>query len=309
MKERGDKSSIVKSSPLHSRIMTNPEQDSRKVLCTLIVATMGRTSELSRLFASLERQTQQSFEVVVVDQNGDNRLVPILAPWTSRFPVHHLRSQPGLSRARNVGLKVATGELVAFPDDDCWYPDDTLQKISAWFNGHSEFDFLSGCARTEDHRLTGNRWLTKSCEIRLRNVFRSTISITLFVRRDAMLKLHGFDESLGLGSGTTYGSGEESDCVFRLLAAGSKGWYERGLIIHHSEKSEGTSEAAQVRARSYGIGFGYLLRRHKLPVLYSLYYCMRPSIKWLIKSLYSREQAAVCFASFRGRLTGYFHSS
>lgn len=266
---------------------------------------MGRTQELSRLFASLDEQSFRDFEVIVVDQNPDDRLCPIVKTWQARFAIQHLQSDPGLSRARNKGLQIATGDLIAFPDDDCWYPCDTLQMVKDWFESHPEFDFLSGCARTEELRLTSNRWLPASREIRPKNVFRAGISFTLFFRAMAIFAVHGFDESLGLGAGTVFGSGEESDCVFRLLAAGSKGWFDRELIIHHPDKTQDVSETARIRARSYGVGFGHLLRRHKLPVTYSLYMCLRPVGGGLIAVVRRRPGAGIYWATLTGRFEGY----
>ena len=48
---------------------------------SLIVATLGRTAELRRLLESLAVQTHQDFEVIVVDQNTDDRVSQILAPF------------------------------------------------------------------------------------------------------------------------------------------------------------------------------------------------------------------------------------
>ena len=73
-------------------------------LVSLVVATVNRVKELGRLFGSLEKQSNSSFEVVLVDQNHDDRLASLIANYASSFPIHHLRSAPGLSKSRNVGL-------------------------------------------------------------------------------------------------------------------------------------------------------------------------------------------------------------
>src|SRR2546427_827401 len=96
---------------------------------SLVQATLGRTGELARFLRELDQQTYRSFELIVVDQNPDQRLAPILAPYESRFPVFHVRSEKGLSRARNVGMRQIGGDVVAFPDDDCWYPPHLLEWV------------------------------------------------------------------------------------------------------------------------------------------------------------------------------------
>jgi glycosyltransferase involved in cell wall biosynthesis len=100
-------------------------------MISLLVATLGRVDELNRLLASLENQ-DAGFEVLVVDQNPDDRLAPVLAAH-SRLAARHLRSERGLSRARNVGLRAAQGDLIAIPDDDCWYPAGLLARVEEWF--------------------------------------------------------------------------------------------------------------------------------------------------------------------------------
>ena len=96
---------------------------------SLVLATVGRTEELNRFFASLDYATHRNFEVILVDQNPDDRLNSVLDHYDGRFPALHLRSERGLSRARNVGLRRVTGDVVAFPDDDCWYPPNLLNQV------------------------------------------------------------------------------------------------------------------------------------------------------------------------------------
>ena len=91
---------------------------------SLIVATKNRTDDLLTLLGSLRSQLMQSFEILIVDQNPDDRLIPVLSQFAD-LPIRHLHSKPGLSRARNVALPLCTGDIIAFPDDDCWYPSES----------------------------------------------------------------------------------------------------------------------------------------------------------------------------------------
>ena len=80
-------------------------------LIKLVVCTVGRASELERLLVSLDHQTCQDFEVLVVDQNADNRLDQILRLHPN-LRIAHLQSEPGLSRARNVALSHVAAALL-----------------------------------------------------------------------------------------------------------------------------------------------------------------------------------------------------
>src|SRR5271166_4064415 len=107
-------------------------------MISLVVVTLNRVSELERLFASLDKQSYKDFEVILVDQNPD-------------LDIRHLRSGRGLSRGRNVGLPFAKGDIICFPDDDCWYPEDLLETVKEWFDSHPEFGALLALMRDENN--------------------------------------------------------------------------------------------------------------------------------------------------------------
>jgi glycosyltransferase involved in cell wall biosynthesis len=73
--------------------------DERLPSFDLVVATVDRVGELERLLASLEAQTYRAFRVLLVDQNGDDRIQPILGERD--LEVVRLRADRGLSHARN----------------------------------------------------------------------------------------------------------------------------------------------------------------------------------------------------------------
>ena len=111
----------------------------------LVVATVGRLGELARLLASVEAQGGWRL-VIVVDQNDDNRLAKVLDG--RGLELLHLRSGPGLSHARNVGLDHVSSDIVAFPDDDCSYPPGLLQRVAERLTADPDLDGLTG--RAED---------------------------------------------------------------------------------------------------------------------------------------------------------------
>jgi hypothetical protein len=114
---------------------------------TLIVATRGRTSELSELFDSLAAQGRGpgALEVIVVDQNGDDRLAPVIEGHAGRLTLRWIRSAvANACHARNLGLAAARGAVVAFPDDDCTYPPGVLDRVEAAFGADPGLAVLTG---------------------------------------------------------------------------------------------------------------------------------------------------------------------
>ena len=126
-------------------------------MVSLIVGTVDRVMEVDRLLTSLDGQIYKEFEVVVVDQNQDERLAPLFEGHPG-LAIKHLRSQPGISRARNIGLAAAKGEIVAIPDDDCWYPQRLLGEVTTWFASHPEFGILNVVKRSAENKLVGPKW-------------------------------------------------------------------------------------------------------------------------------------------------------
>jgi glycosyltransferase involved in cell wall biosynthesis len=273
---------------------------------SLIVATLGRSTELENFFESLAAQAYPDLECIVVDQNQDRRVKDIADRWTNSLNIKIIDSAPGLSRARNVGLAAATGDIVAFPDDDCWYTPSLLANISTWIEDHPEYNVLTVGSRDLNGVFSGNRWIRNRCEIRPSNAFRTTFSSTIFVRRTTATQNQRFDESIGVGSGTRFGSGEETDFVLGLLASGARGYFDRTWHIGHPKRDMLSGQIDKSRACSYGRGMGYVLRKHSQDLLaagfvvYDLIRCIAVSIKGNLQA------ASLCRSHARGILDGYF---
>jgi glycosyltransferase involved in cell wall biosynthesis len=270
---------------------------------SLIVATRGRTRELTELFDSLLAQERQDFEVIVVDQNGDDRLAPVIAAHADRLALSWRRSAVNNAcHARNLGLAEARGDIVAFPDDDCLYPVGVLERVEAAFAADPGLAVLTGPAASPSGGLGSGRWRREGGRITPANVWTSVIEFNLFLRREVALSLGGFDERLG--PGTDLGSAEGNDLVLRALRTGHRAEYDPALRILHPDKR--LTEVARERAYRYGRGFGYVLRRHGVPPSIWLPYFVRPLGGLALSAARLRlGDAAYYWASLRGRLSGF----
>jgi glycosyltransferase involved in cell wall biosynthesis len=125
--------------PIMSSLLT------REPGLSLVLATLGRTDEVARYFESILCSCSLSIEVILVDQNEDDRLANIVKVGiASGLDIRHLRIAPrrGLSLARNEGLKVARYAIVGFPDDDCWYEQDVCYHVIRSFENDPQLDGL-----------------------------------------------------------------------------------------------------------------------------------------------------------------------
>ncbi len=228
----------------------------------MILATYGRSDELKVVLDSLLAQTERGFEIILIDQNPDDRLVPIVASYEA-LDIRHLRqAQPNLSAARNRGLAEATADWIAFPDDDCWYEPDCLARVRAPLSAQPALDGVVA------------RWIEIAPDLeqgayRLdRAAWRDfkggdASSITLFLRREAVARLDGFDARIGVGQ--FFGAGEETDLVLRLLDADSALAFQPEAQVHHHFSHEPPRPSLDawraLRSRSRGVGAIYAKHR------------------------------------------------
>ncbi len=103
---------------------------------TFIVCTRNRKGSLERCLASIERAATArpdiETEVVVVDNGSSDGTGDFLCEWAGQTSVP-LKSiyieEPGVSRAKNEGIREASGNILVFTDDDCCVAGDFVSKL------------------------------------------------------------------------------------------------------------------------------------------------------------------------------------
>lgn len=223
---------------------------------SLIMATLGRFDDVRIFLDSLLLQSYMDFELIIVDQNTEDTLNNIVKPYKSKFYIKHVRiKERGLSLARNVGIKYATGDIIAFPDDDCVYSEGILTFLNKFFLDNKNVDFVTFRLRDKDSLEDANlKWYDKDTPITYKNIFRTVISPSIFVRVKNINDIY-FDENLGVGR--RFGSGEESDMILELIYRGYNGLYLNNFIIYHPNKKESLN-----KIYSYGLGYGATIKKH-----------------------------------------------
>ncbi len=274
---------------------------------SLILATVGRTTELNRLFDSLLVQTFHDFEVIIVDQNQDERLTPIVhrarCLGLAIRHVHHF--PPNLALARNTGIAEASGQWLGFPDDDCWYEPHTLERIRLRSHHRDHPQGIISRWVEQDAALPPGllSWHRSS---RFRDIPVS--SITLFFQRNLIDHIGGFDGRLGVGQ--WFGAGEETDIILRALRAGALVAYQPDSRVHHRVDppqlavSNNALKSARLRAR----GTGAMYAKHRLPIWVIARGLLSPLIKPLCKLTSAdpiKHQVIHGYAIARGRLDGW----
>jgi GT2 family glycosyltransferase len=131
------------------------------------------------------------------------------------------------------------------------------------------------------------------------------VSFSLFVRRDVVERVGHFDETLGVGTQSPWGSAEEIDYVLRALGAGFRIHYEPTIVVGHAHPVRQFDSRATVRAYRYGAGVGRVLRKHGFPAWFRIFMLLRPAAGAAISLLQARlDKARYYWAGFKGRMDG-----
>ena len=282
----------------------------RVEIVSLIVATRYRTVELKKLLDSLVAQTYQAFDVIVVDQNNDDRLVPVLESYVQTLRIRHVPSNTsGKAAANNVGLRICEGTVVGFPDDDCWYAPDLLGRVADGFDHYPAWDGMTGCEAPGEELVRSDRFDQVPGQVVQGNIMRRHISFAAFFRKKALAGLF-YDERLGIGGKTLWGSGEETDFILRFLKRGCWIQYEPSLVVYHPDWGKGPYTMATIaKARKYGMGMGRILQDHEFPLSLTLKYMSRPLLGGVYTLLLGQPRKAFYHWSiFLGRASGWITS-
>ena len=178
---------------------------------------------------------KEKLEIIVVDDAS-----PISVDLVSYKPlvrVIRLDQNSGPGAARNIAVKEAQGEIIAFLDDDCLADKDWLKTLVACFHNT---EIAAVGVRVESASLS--RPLDKyeqvqspllmgdsQRKVRKGGSLSYLATCNLLVRKKSLVDLGGFDPLLRVG--------EDVDLCWRLLAKGEQIYYFPGGVVYHHHRS------------------------------------------------------------------------
>lgn len=177
---------------------------------SVIVRTKDRPRLLSRALDDILAQDLEDWEAVVVNDGGDDAVVDGLVHERPRFgeriAVLHHDASLGMEAASNRGLAETSGEFVVVHDDDDTWASDFLSAAVAWLDEHPDALAVSMGTEIVRERLDDDRIveldrepfgpphdIVTAYDLLLSNRF---VPISVLIRRSALEKLGGFDETL-----------------------------------------------------------------------------------------------------------------
>lgn len=270
---------------------------------SLILSTLGRVIEVEEYIKRLllSDYDLNKIELIIVDQNDTDLLRDIIRKYENMLNLKHLEVNfKGLSKSRNYGIKYASGEIIGFPDDDCWYEKDTLKNIEKSFNKNLDSEIILGKILDQYDNLCYMKDSNKSLINKISYRYRAN-SNNIFVRNSDKLK---FDENFGIGA--KYPASEDTDLIYTYLRENKKIIYDNNIIVRHPNVDYNIISEEKVKLYSYGYG-AYCRKQVDIFIIYNLILSIAGQLVNLVKALikFQGEDVVKRYYSIIFRMKGF----
>lgn len=203
------------------------EQNQSFPLVSVILPVYNGADFLERTLESIRKQTYPAscIEVMLVDDGSEDDSLQIARNYADKLHNLKICSQPnkGVSSARNLGIALSEGELIAFLDaDDYWLPDKLAAQVAVFQQDQSLGLVHCGCSFVDENGRTMTNWSRRSrtdegdillefiCDFFL-------ITSSVIVPRTVLDDVGCFDETLKVG--------EDNELFLRILSG-----YQAGCV-------------------------------------------------------------------------------
>jgi glycosyltransferase involved in cell wall biosynthesis len=163
--------------------------------------------------------------------------------------------------ARNAGAARARGQWLGFPDDDCRFLPETLERIATHVAGDA-VDVLTGMTRDQEGKPSVLPWHPSEATITRDTLRRSVAESTLYLRREIFFGVGGFDPAFGPGS--LFAAEEGVDLVRRIWKAmpAVRMKYCPEICFVHRDGSSYGNESSLRKIHAYSRARGACFARH-----------------------------------------------
>jgi glycosyltransferase involved in cell wall biosynthesis len=237
-------------------------------LASVIVCTRDRPTSLRRTLHSLLEGDYRNYEIVVVDNAPEKPATRDVVADLGGIVRYSAEPLPGLSRARNRGVREARGEVLAFIDDDVIADRGWLRNVVLGFTRGANVGCVTGFVPAAELDTPAQAFFdlkvqwAASTERRLYDLAANRVEHPLYpyipgifgaftaISSSAAERVGSFDPALGAGSPAQ--GGEDLDYLLRVILAGCAISHEPAALAWHVHRRDEESLRGQVYA--YGSG-------------------------------------------------------
>lgn len=110
---------------------------------SVIVPVYNCEKYIKRLIDSILSETYNNFELIVLDDGSTDRSLEILKTYNDKRMILIEKENTGVSSTRNMGLKLATGDLICFIDSDDYISENYFKTIISYFTKYPDMELLN----------------------------------------------------------------------------------------------------------------------------------------------------------------------
>jgi glycosyltransferase involved in cell wall biosynthesis len=187
------------------------------VKVSVIIPVFNGAAYLRDALDSVLAQTCPVYEVIVVDDGSNDDSPQILASYGDRLSIVRQQNQ-GVAVARNAGLRLATGEVIAFLDQDDLWPFDRMRLVADALAAHPDAEVATGLIEILDQR-TVDRGMPEDMKAGRNEFLLGSLSI----RARLFTRLGAFNQDVG--------HADDTDFWCRRIEANVKTIYLDGVTL------------------------------------------------------------------------------
>jgi glycosyltransferase involved in cell wall biosynthesis len=299
----------------------------KELTISILVPTWKRPSKIKLCLEHLMQQTVRAEEVIVVVRAEDSEGVEVVNSFMPSMPELKMvyATVPGVVNAENVAIGKASGDVVAFIDDDGYAPSDWVQKIRSFFLENQNAAGFGGSDIIKSEpwsyydfevydvgivsffgKVTGNHH--RKCLGLLREV-DVLKGVNMSFRRKVLTfldtKLSGIDGNLGNGSQW------ELDLCLYVKENGGQIYFDPSLVVIHD--SDHSSHVKDIVAMNNAHNLSYVFSKHFKGIRYLAFlsyslFVGNEQLPGLLKLIYDcvLKKSFSPFYLYRFKLRGFF---